>query len=475
MSTYEKTELASDKQSYFRWLGGRRVRFGRDKLAAKLNSAKTQIFWQRISENLGEWDDQSWDICKAIARGQAEYRLAPPIKDDAEGYSIYVEGTKGHCTGLIQVVAARPDLYNLGIAEMTNAKDNLLRADDDRRRQLKEELDLVYPLAHDRGLWPEETLHKALDAYIAKLESTKGEDFTGWGAEKIKQATALKKLPNLVLANLNLDEMERQLAYFGNRPVSLKGKRISPLTARNRMKQLKDFWRWLDRSDVFHWEGPRGWHEIRSKIADLPGDNDRLLQAIQVDTFSIEDLVLMYRVASPLVRLFMLLGLNFGFSTAEMGALKASSFEGTKLKFIRPKTKVYGEWLIWPETLEALRERQSKTKGEWLLVSSTGRPLAARTTGGNKGTRIPNIWENLMRTCVRAQPNFRCLPIKYLRKTASNMVRKVSDGEIAGMFLMHGQPVRGDMLANVYSNKPWDKLDAATEQVRTMLAPMFQG
>jgi hypothetical protein len=57
------------------------------------------------------------------------------------------------------------------------------------------------------------------------------------------------------------------------------------------------------------------------------------------------------------------------------------------------------------------------------------------------------------------------LPFKHLRKTAAQLVRNVSDGEIAGTFLSHGTPVASDELADRYSNRPFDRVSKALSLV----------
>ena len=69
---------------------------------------------------------------------------------------------------------------------------------------------------------------------------------------------------------------------------------------------------------------------------------------------------------------------------------------------------------------------------------------------------------------------FRFLPFKFLRKTAAQLVRNVSDGETAGTFLCHGTPVKTDELADVYSRRDFRKVFAELTHVRTLLEPMFR-
>jgi len=45
-----------------------------------------------------------------------------------------------------------------------------------------------------------------------------------------------------------------------------------------------------------------------------------------------------------------------------------------------------------------------------------------------------------------------------------------SDGEISGVFLCHGHPVKSDLLSDTYTNRPWKRVFEAIEKVREQLA-----
>ena len=54
-----------------------------------------------------------------------------------------------------------------------------------------------------------------------------------------------------------------------------------------------------------------------------------------------------------------------------------------------------------------------------------------------------------------------------------NLVKKVSDGEVSGVFLCHGTPVPSDSLQDVYTNRPFARVFRALQGVEGFLAPMF--
>ena len=60
------------------------------------------------------------------------------------------------------------------------------------------------------------------------------------------------------------------------------------------------------------------------------------------------------------------------------------------------------------------------------------------------------MWVSLIERSIKpAQPKFRFLPFKQLRKTGGQLVRQFADGETQGLYLCHGKPVKGDLLADI--------------------------
>jgi hypothetical protein len=170
----------------------------------------------------------------------------------------------------------------------------------------------------------------------------------------------------------------------------------------------------------------------------------------------------------------MLLALNCGFGIAELNSLQCSDLVAQdRIRKIRFKNHVYGEWYLWAETRRMLawyREQRPASHETAFLLSKTGKPIGARSAQGNRSMRIANAWQLLLR-----RSGVRPLSFNKLRKTAADLVRQHSDGEIAGVFLCHGQAVRSDNLADRYTNRPFGKLDIALKQIECVLGPIFSG
>ena len=240
-----------------------------------------------------------------------------------------------------------------------------------------------------------------------------------------------------------------------------------------------------------------GTKDIKATPLVTAADKSNKLRTIHVETYTPEELAVLYTAASPLMRLFILLGLNCGFAAAESGTLEeaeillyhrhpeagrygiTSSRQDSWIRRLRHKTDVYGEWKLWPHTVLGLRwamerRRRIETKEKSLLVTARGESYGRATTGGNKNSRVRSLWVSLIDRAIKPyHSSFRFLPFKQLRKTGGEMVRRFADGETQGIFLCHGKPVRTDQLADMYSNRPFYRVFEALDKIEEHLAPLW--
>jgi len=141
---------------------------------------------------------------------------------------------------------------------------------------------------------------------------------------------------------------------------------------------------------------------------------------------------------------------------------------------MRNKTTVYGEYKIWPITVTALdwwyRQREQIVVADGvtsLLVNRKGNSYDTPTAKNDRNVQIPNMWLGLTTTIRKDEEhkNFRKLSYGKLRKTAGNLIRAEGGGEVAGIFLCHGTPVKSDDLLDVYTNRHFPKVFEAIDLV----------
>jgi hypothetical protein len=348
------------------------------------------------------------------------------------------------------------------------------------------------------------TLHQAMRDFIAWIE----EDYyrphlgriTDYGRNKIRQVkTLMSRHDDIPLTQLNYEEIERMFRFWRQRPPKKDStERISVKSASNYIGELGRFFAWLHRSSRYPWRKPADLDDIDVTIdRDESRHQERLLQA---PVFTLDELVLLNRYASPLERVFLLLGLNCGFGMAEIASLtigelclfKAHSprhreilnFQSTDkdsfIKRVRRKNGVYGEFLLFPQTVEAIQfvlkrryQQPNPTPSAPLLLNSRGEPYDKPTKSGNRNQQIPNRFADLLRRIRDDENEISNLSFGKLRKTAGDLIRRFSDGEIAGVFLTHGQAVKTDDLSDVYTNRPFGKVFEAIRKVQEYLKPVF--
>jgi integrase len=185
-------------------------------------------------------------------------------------------------------------------------------------------------------------------------------------------------------------------------------------------------------------------------------------------------LILLNRFATPLDRVFLLLALNCGFGVAEIASLTIEEvclFQGHSprdqellhyettdrdsfIKRVRPKSGVYGEFLLFEQTVQgltwALKRRRKQPDfhpANPLFLNGRGERFDKPTKQGNRNQQIPNQFARLRKRIRNENQELTNLSFGKLRKTAADLIRRFADGEVAGVFLCHGQPVRTDDLA----------------------------
>ncbi len=349
------------------------------------------------------------------------------------------------------------------------------------------------------------TLHQAFKRFQGYLQKEFFRQETGhispWGRIQVRQIKNLQHHhPDQLLSQLDATAVGELIGYWRRRPCKLGSTEpISAKAASHYLGTLMRFLTWLHSTSEFEWTKPQAFNDFDRRIRRLPSDHaKRSLE--QVDTFSLDELRLLMRYGQPFDRLLLLLGLNCGFGRAEIASLLVGEvhirkghspreqeilgFETTDsdsfIKRIRRKSGVYGEHILFPLTVQALewaRERREQfpdfAKSSRLILNEKGAPFDQQTKGSNANQAIPNQFARLIERIRDDGQEVRPLSFGKLRKTASDLIKRHSDGEIAGVFDCHGEPVKTDSLSDAYTNRPFGKVFRAIRAVETYLGPVF--
>jgi len=319
-------------------------------------------------------------------------------------------------------------------------------------------------------------LHAVIDAYADYLASrhVKGAEVQAAHARQIKEAIADRPLPDV-----GRDALNEITAYWASRPEARvrggrkSGRPISVQTVMNMLKTARRFFRWVDESENYDWDLPKGGLSILQVDRRTLITSDELAELSEgVKVFTVDELATLYRVGDDLDRLTLLLGLNTGAVHAEISTMMQSEIKRDTdppvMRRLRGKSHVPGQWPLWPETIQAIDNHLAHRDDDYpnlVVARRTRQPLAPKAS--------QSAWTRLMARAREQKPNIQRLGFKHVRKTAAQMVRWASDGELAGVFLQHGDTVATDDLASVYSNPNFARLSEVVTDMREQLRPMF--
>jgi len=494
---------------------------GRDQAAAMLANQRLERLWAIVESEAGDmdarWDWLTIEMGKAIAKGETEFKVPRPPHMPPHNYVAYVNDW-GRRFPVIACVPEDLAVFGQGIQmHSAFATQQISEAQKTIKAQVEylKSVDAPIPTC-------EASLHQAFDAYIEFIRRTvltaavEGETQVTslYGNVQIRNVQRLKERhPDMPLGQVGLNAIQEMIdAWRARPPVKGKAKPIAVKTATEHIKQLKKFFKWLHRNEDFAWRKPEDFAELVVSVKPNQREKAAKISPLQVKTFTEEQLCLLYKYGTPFERLLFLLGLNCGFGAGEISTLLVrevhllerhphdrvlgfvSSDEDSFIKRLRPKTDVYGEWLLWPETVQAMqwvvqrrRNQKAITRGldkgkvitatpdSVLILSGDGTPLIKQTENGNRSNRIANLWEAGLCSRIRKDhADFPTLSFGKLRKTAGELVKQQSDGEVAAVFLCHGQPVQSDELLDLYTNRPFARLFEAIKSVRKRLDGVFQ-
>ncbi|MBB02246.1 MAG: hypothetical protein CMJ47_06340 [Planctomyces sp.] len=325
------------------------------------------------------------------------------------------------------------------------------------------------------------TLHEALDVYEQRLMSEHPSVATFQTRQLIVRRLK-ENHDDLPLHEITLDVCVDMIGVWRNRPTSAKtGKPIAASTAQRTLSELIRFFGWLGTTDQFEWVAPIHLGQISRRVRRLESDRS----VSQREMFTPEHLAILYRHATPTQRLMVSLAMNCGLGAAEMGRLKTSDTtlnddghfvidllpdEGL-LRFMRPRTDTYCEWLLWPETVELAQ--WATTRGEDLdsdlmFVSDSGNPMW-KDSSSQPGAGFRHQWQRLLKA-VEDQDVPR-LPLTAIRKDVAKRIRRKHGDVIARMYLGHAAacPSFTD-----YVRKPFSQLHVALRELRAELASVFR-
>lgn len=209
------------------------------------------------------------------------------------------------------------------------------------------------------------------------------------------------------------------------------------------------------------WKRPEGL-DLSERIKITKDSNPKF----QAETYDLDEVKILWSHATTFERKLLLVALNFGASISECSTLDWEHVVGDHVERLRPKTKVFGQFVIWPLTKEAMGERKDKGR---VLLNSQGNPLHSLVKS-KQSRQIRNAWTRLLKRVKKHHDKFKLMGFHGMRRTAIQFIRNESDGETAGVFACHGKPVPQDAQLSLYSNPVFARVFEAQEKVWAKLS-----
>ena len=319
-----------------------------------------------------------------------------------------------------------------------------------------------------------------------------------WGRTKIDQLDSIRSYLSderfggrdylaLDLADLSHGRCEEIYGIFRRRPLTLRSgllERMKPSSAKNLIKELGNFFDWLDGAEEYEWIAPRRFHAIKKTPDDLtpPEVYERRMGREKL-VIPDEQLKVLFEYALPSERILLLLGLNCAFAASEVGHLRTGflKLERSTIEGIRFKSGNDSKHRLWPETRAGLEwvlaERRALRSArpedaDVVFVTDRGRPLWHATKKGHVSDGVSNVWYRLIRRVQKDHPEFPSYSFNKLRKSSATRILEIADAETASMILAH-KTIGEDELLHHYALLPWEKLFEAQRKLGEQLAPIL--
>ncbi len=490
---YDKKLKRSKDGLFIRYIGRNdkgtpeKFRLGYDTLVAEERVRLIAALWQEIEERTSArpfWDRKTLEAAKAIAKGMP----ATLPKRDFEDPIKYVRRLSeiSKATGT-RFEPTDPEGYQSGLRDLQIQMDKAKRS-----------LSASLQVEQATGV----TARQAIEAYASSIvrSSTLPNGYLKpWGRTRLDQLDSIRNYLSderfggrdflaLDLADLTYSRCDEIYGVFRRRPLTLRSnlqKRMAPTSAKNLIKELGNFFDWLDGAEQFDWTLPRRFHAIKKTPDDLSAA-EQYDRRIAREKLVIPDdrLRTLFECALPNERMLLLLGLNCAFAASEIGQLRTGFLkldQGT-IEGIRFKSGNETRHWLWKQTRDGLvwvlsQRKTAKTKRSdeqgIVFLTERGKPIWHGTEKGHVSDGVSNVWYRLVRRVRKDDPEFPSYSFNKLRKTSATRILEIADAETASMILAH-KTISEDDLLHHYALLPWEKLYAAQRTLEEQLASVLE-
>jgi hypothetical protein len=420
---YEKKLKRSKDGLFIRYIGRNQkgtpeeFRLGYDPLQAEEKVRLIGALWREIENFRGERsfrDRENLEAAKAIAKG-----MPPELpKRDFEDPINYVR----RVAEISKATGTRFEPMDRG-AHQSGLNDIHIQKERATRT-----LSASLQVEKATGV----SVRQAIEAYASSIErsSTLPNGFLKpWGRTRLDQIDSIKNYLSderfggrdylaLDLAALTYTVCDEIYGVFRHRPLTLRSKlqkRMTPSSAKNLIKELGNFFDWLDGAEQYDWTLPRRFQAIRKTPDELVA-HEQYDRRIAREKLVIPDdrLKTLFEYALPSERILLLLGLNCAFAASEIGQLRTGFLKLDRgvIEGIRFKSGNETRHWLWKQTRDGLvwvlgqrkttRLRQSDEQ-DIVFLTERGKPIWHGTKRGHVSDGVSNIWYRLVRRVQRVR------------------------------------------------------------------------
>lgn len=202
--------------------------------------------------------------------------------------------------------------------------------------------------------------------------------------------------------------------------------------------------------------------DLPRNLDDMKVRNNLTIHA--VETIPLDDIHAIYRIAPLRLRVFILLGLNCGYTSIDIAHLSNEVIDYSEgvIDTVRSKTKQFNNrqrHRLWPITIQTIKQCQidkiANTNG-LLFVSSKGMPLVHNTVVNDTIRRTDSVFQSWRYHINKLGFKY---AFKLLRKTGASIIEtKLTESDskyLTSLYLAHSE--RG--IKRYYTDRDYTALD----------------
>ncbi|MEN6428073.1 MAG: tyrosine-type recombinase/integrase [Phycisphaerales bacterium] len=227
----------------------------------------------------------------------------------------------------------------------------------------------------------------------------------------------------------------------------------APVTINNELAIIKAMFHWAQETEIIE-QCPR-----LAAVKKIPR------KKVERQTFTPEEVRKLLAAASVQLKAMIFLGLNCGFGPTDCAELQWSNLDlkAGRVHFPRPKTGVDRNFILWPQTVEALKA--VPVRGEFVFYTRCGNTWGWRVSGKSNDKPLTKAFKTLMKKA--GVPAEKGTGFYTLRRTAATIAAGTGD-----VFAVQGILGHADLaMASTYvqKNKLTPQTDRAIEHAQKWL------